>query len=84
MKLHTTDADVDGLLLSSGTFIPVLDLEVTLNIRNLSISTKNGKVDLGSLSPEDKGELYDYIICRWIAAKNACFREVWASVAEHN
>lgn len=80
MKLHTTATDVDGLLLSSGTFIPVSDLEVALNVRNLSLSTKRGKLDIEYLSAGDRAEIYDYMICRWIAARNAMVREMWSDV----
>ena len=80
MKIHTTDTDVDGLLLSSGTFIPVLDLEVSLNVRNLALSAKSGKLDIESLSTGDKAEVYDYMICRWMAARNAMVREMWSEV----
>jgi hypothetical protein len=83
MNIHTTDADVDGLRLSSGTFIPVLDLEVSLNVRSLALSTKNGKLDIESLSASDKAEIYDYMLCRWLAAKNATVREMWSEVGSH-
>jgi hypothetical protein len=80
MKLHTTATEVDGLLLSSGTFIPVLDLEVSLNVRNLALATKSGKLDIESLSAADKAEVYDYMLCRWLAARNAMVREMWSEV----
>ncbi len=83
MKLHTTDTDVDGLLLSSGTFLPVIDMEVALNVRSLALSTKSGKLDIESLSAADKAEIYDFMLCRWMAARNAMVREMWSEVGSH-
>lgn len=88
MKIHTTDAGVDGLLLSSGTFVPIWMFNVTLNVQDLSVSTKkvSAKIDnanLSSLSPEDRLEFYDYMLCRWLAAKEAALRDRWSSVAAH-
>lgn len=84
MKIHTTVSDVEGLLLSSGKFIALKNFNVTLNVQDLSVATKNGKADLSSLSPEDRAEFYDYMICRWIAAKETDARNRWASVADHS
>lgn len=80
MKINTS---VNGLICSSGTFIPLCRFDVTLDVQDLSVSTKWGALELSVLSPQDRAEFYDYMICRWIAAKEADARDRWASVAEH-
>ncbi len=83
MKIHTTSTGAEGLLLSSGTFIPLWTFSVALNVQDLSISTRDDRANLSSLSSlssEDRQEFYDYMICRWLAAKNAMVREMWSEV----
>ncbi len=82
MKTHTTITDVDGLLLSTGKFIPIKNFEVALNTQDLSVTDKGGKTVLDGLSDIEKAEFYDYMICRWMAARENMFQIFWSVRSE--
>jgi hypothetical protein len=85
MKIHTNNRGIQGLLCSSGTFIPLGSLCISLNVLDLSVNAEKWYDGLAveSLPLQDRLELYDYVICRWLAAKEACLREKWDTVSQH-